>query len=74
MMTSPQTLNEWDLPSDADMLRWLEAKQASLLCVPYGDWQVVVGDPEGKNVIRSVTLGRGKTVHAALEAAMKERP
>lgn len=72
-------LEEWDLPSDADMLNWIESKRASVslgkegwLCiVPVGidlktGIDIKAGEPIGLRVVKADTL------RAVLEKAMEE--
>ncbi len=68
------TPEEWDLPSDADMLRWIAANQVALVPVPYLGWNVIVGYNLTETLKENRVVGRGKTPHEALEMAMKERP
>lgn len=64
-------LDEWDLPSDADMLRWIARKQATLMPVPHCGWQVIVGYNLTEHLSQNVVVGRGATAYEALEAAMR---
>lgn len=68
-------LEEWDLPSDADMLNWIERKRASVshgkdkwLCVVPVTVDPKTGDTIGVRVVFADTL------RAVLEKAMEEYP
>ncbi len=65
-------LEEWDLPSDADMLRWVEAAKANLHHC-YREWIVSVPTSEVEGCSLYTVVARGSTPHEALERAMKER-
>lgn len=62
-------LDEGDLPSDADLLRWVQARQATVS--PHGGrWEVRVPRAIGPTLIENVLMGTGPTVHYALEDAV----
>lgn len=65
---------EWDLPSDADMLNWIEDKGVSitsimLLGIPY--WEISGCEPATQ---KNIQLATGLTLRQAIESAMGYDP
>ncbi len=71
-------MEEWDLPSDADMLRWVERKHARVQPVMGRDraegWIVMEPVVDADDGLIWTTVGRGLTVLRALEHAYKASP
>lgn len=71
--------DEWDLPSDAAMISWVEQNQAIVhRSRVNGEWKVSIPDDKQGDDLRTIMYGRegfsGPTWRAAVENAMKELP